>query len=62
MDGAVSLFKSLRRWSDLERLKEEATPEGIYLECKTQVGVRLNGAAETSLPRPSQQCRTHPAV
>jgi len=49
MNGAESLFESLRKWSSLQSLVDEAAPEGIYLECKTQTGVSLKQGTKNQL-------------
>ena len=49
MNGAESLFQSLQKWSDLQLLVDEAKPEGVYLECKTQAGVTLKQGTKNQL-------------
>jgi hypothetical protein len=49
MDGGRSLFDSLKRWSDLQDLVDEAAPEGVYLECKTQTGATLGKGTKNQL-------------
>jgi len=49
LNGAKSLFDSLRKWSDLQRLVDEAVPEGVYLECKTQTGVLLGQGTKAQI-------------
>ena len=49
MNGAAPLYESLRKWSDLQLLINEATPEGVYLECKTQTGISLKQGTKNQL-------------
>jgi len=49
VDGAKPLFESLKKWADLNALVEEAYPEGVYLECKTQTGVTLKQGTKAQL-------------
>jgi len=49
MNGADSLFESLVKWADLQTLVDEAVPEGVYLECKTQTGSMLKQGTKNQL-------------
>ena len=49
MNGAKAFFDSLKKWSDLQRLVDEAQPEGVYLECKTQTGVLLKQGTKAQI-------------
>lgn len=48
-EAAQILFESLNDWSDLEQLVDDATPEGVYLECKSQAGIQLSGGTKNQL-------------
>lgn len=41
MDAAKALYDSIRTYRDLERFIDEGEAESLYLECKTQRGVKL---------------------